>query len=183
MAADAAQADSAIARDQAEQAWAREMRMEQFAARRSGLISADKRAPFSRARHGAQSAFEQARELQEALKQARNLRNIITLIGGLTSFTLLGVIWTFIQWNIQAIWTMFGLPGKDFFGLHPVMVGVVILFDLAVFILGLVIVFLGYAAAHPTEAFCVMAKPLLGDHWYVTLMQETLSFFGQCPKL
>lgn len=183
MAAGATQADNAIARDQAQQAMARELRMQMLAARRPGMISADKNAPFSRVRHGARDAFAQAQKMQEALKHARNIRNIITLIGGLTSFTVLGIIWTFIQWNLQSIWTVFGLPGKDFFGMPWPMVGVTIFFDVVVIILLVVVVFIGYATVHPLETFCLMMKPLFGEHWYTSLIVKGLSLFGQCPAI
>lgn len=169
--------DDAIARDQAQQAWARDMRLAQLRSRRlaTGSISSKSKGALS-------NAFAQAEQLQALIKQARNVRTVLTVAGGLTSLTGLGILWTFIQWNIQSIWTVFGLPGKDFIGMPWFMVGVVILFDVVVFILGLVILFIGYAASHPAEAFCLLVKPLFGDHWYTSLLQIGLSLFGQCPK-
>ena len=170
--------NEAIDRDQAEQEWAREMRLEQLRSRRLAAGSASMKSK------GAMSgAIAQAEQLKQALKQARNLRTIITVIGGMTALTGYGLVWTFIQWNIQSVWTVFGLPGKDFIGVPLPMIGIVIVFDVVIFILVLLLVFLGYAAAHPTATFCAMAKPLFGDHWYTSLLQTGLSLFGQCPKL
>lgn len=177
MAAEATEADSAIARDQAQQEWAREYRL---ASLRSKHLATDS-SPI-KPKGAISDALAKAEQLKELIKKAHNIRTILTVAGGLTSLTGFGIIWTFIQWNIQSIWTVFGLPGKDFIGMPWWMIGVTIFFDIVVILLGVVVIFLGYAASNPTAAFCLMGKLLFGDHWYVSLMQESFTFFGQCPK-
>lgn len=145
----------AVAADQADQARAREWRMRSLSARRQALA---RRSTLSQAR-------ERVQQTQALIKQARNFKTVLTLAGGLTSLTVLGVIWTLFQWNVQMIWTIFSLPGNQFIGMPMWMVPVVMLFDFIVFVLFVILMAVAYAYTHPFDVainFPALAWEMLG---------------------
>lgn len=154
----------AVSADIEEQARARELRISQLQERRAQ--QAGIRAPAQ-----AEQLLTQARQVAELIKKARNVRTMLTLLGAAAALTIAGLIWTFIQWNTQLIWTVFALPGHQFIGLDWWMVPVVLFLDFIVVIALIALLVIAYAISNPVTAFCTFIKTTLGDHWYTTLVE------------
>lgn len=106
----------------------------------------------------------------EHMAMARKTKNLITLIGGASSLSGVGIIWTFIQWNSQLIYgNMLKLPGKEFVKLEWYQVGIVLLFDfLIVNLVAVVLVamlMIAGAIADPNGPACGIIKSIFGDGW------------------
>ncbi len=119
-----------------------------------------------RAEQGRQGAFGAAEQSVERLKQIekgiKNTRNIITLIGGLTSLTIIGVLWTLLQWNLQAVWKIFGLWGEKYFGLSWWLVPVIAFADFLIFFIILWLGLIFFFVSNPGQAACSIAPAMTG---------------------
>ena len=138
---------------------ARELRGNRFQDRVAGSAA---RLSAQKSQQAAQ-AFAQAKQL---LKQAKNLRGVISAVGAATALTGIGLLWTFIQWNIQSVITVFGLPGKEFVGATWYIVFFTVLIDIVVFVAFVILMILAWAYTNPIEASCALFRASFGDTWY-----------------
>jgi len=106
----------------------------------------------------------------QLLKQARNVKNILTLVGAVTALSLVGLIWSFLQWNIQAIWTVFALPGKEFIGLPMWAAALMMFVDVILVVIVLVLVFIILAIAAPADFACTVLPFVETESWYKSLL-------------
>ncbi len=139
-----------VERDIEEAQRARELRMQRL---RTGTF---------RAEQGRQNAFggaaQAAQHLQQIKKSIRNIRNITTALGAVASFTVIGILWTLLQWNLQMVWQVFHLPGHDYFGLSWWLIPIVLLADVLIFILYITLTLIAYFYAHPGSAACAVPE-------------------------
>ena len=126
----------------------------------------------------AAQAFARAEQL---LKQAKNIRGVITAVGAATALTGIGLLWTFIQWNIQSVITVFGLPGKEFVGAPWYIVFLTVIIDIVVFVAIVILALIAWAIAHPFSAVCALFLSSFGDTWYGWLAEKACSAVGYKP--
>lgn len=112
-------------------------------------------------------------QVEKITKYYRRFRTTLTIIGGLSSLTIIGIIWTIIQWNVQMVWTVFGLPGKDYIALSWWLVPVILFIDFLLFIIFATIMLASFFLANPRELACAVGpevtKTMLGNGFLATL--------------
>ncbi|OGY91877.1 MAG: hypothetical protein A3B30_01190 [Candidatus Komeilibacteria bacterium RIFCSPLOWO2_01_FULL_52_15] len=135
----------AVEQDIAQQAAAREFRLQTIEARRSRFMQPQ----GAGAAAGAAGTVERLAELKQRIRQIRAAWTIGGIAG---SVTVIGLLVTIPVWNIRLWWKVLGLPGHEIFGLSWGMAVVVIFADILLFMAFLLLVILAYVHEHPFEA-------------------------------